>query len=249
MSFRRHINGLEFCYRTLVERLGFATEDVHVLSYDGSLRSSREPDEGAASGRWPGDNTPYRLKITGEGSRAGFRAALAVIARKLGPDDQLFINTTGTGGNHGNGCGPDLIVYPHARRYRRAEFCADIAALPAHRSLVVLMAQCFSGGFNQPVLTASRAQSTFIASAAAETAPSFALPDDLSWDSFQRNFIAALGGYDVDGVAHSRTGGRGARPFTVGEAFEYAMRAPVRSPYDSPEFAARPAAAVNLTLG
>ena len=38
MSFKRHVNGLEFCYRTLVDQLGFATDAIHVLNYDGSLR-------------------------------------------------------------------------------------------------------------------------------------------------------------------------------------------------------------------
>jgi hypothetical protein len=249
MSFRRHVNGLEFCYRTLVGRLGFAAENVHVLSYDQSLRSSMEAQEVVPSTSWLGDLTPYRMKVAGEGSRSAFRAALQTIGSKLTTDDQLFINTTGSGGNHGNGRGPDLVVHPNGKRYRCREFCEDIATLPRHRSLVVLMAQCFSGGFNQAVLDASRAESTFIASAAAETNPSFTLPDDLNWDSFQRNFVAALGGYDVDGVAVSRATRHAARrSLTVGEAFEFAITAPVRSPFDSPEFAAKPQSAVNVTL-
>jgi len=249
MSFRRHINGLEFCYRTLVYRLGFARENIHVLSYDRSLRSSREAGEVAPLAVWPGDQTPYRLQVTGEGSRTAFQSALETIGSKLGPDDQLFINTTGSGGNHGSGRGPDLIVFPNAHRYRCRDFCADLATLPPHRSLVVLMAQCFSGGFNEAVLDASPAASTFIASAAGETNPSFTLPNDLNWDSFQRNFIAALGGYDVDGVALSGTHRHGTRRWvTVGEAFECASTAPIRSPYDSPEYAARPDSAVNMTL-
>jgi hypothetical protein len=189
------------------------------------------------------------MNVTGEGNRAGFRNALEAIGSKLGPDDQLFINTTGSGGNHGNGRGPDLIVYPNARRYRCRDFCADLATLPSHRSLVVLMAQCFSGGFNQAVLDASPAASTFVASAAHEMNPSFTLPDDLNWDSFQRNFIAALGGYDVNGLPHPRTHQYGTQRWvTVGKAFECAVTAPIRSQYDSPEYAARPEHAVNMNL-
>jgi hypothetical protein len=250
MSFRRHVNGMEFCYRTLVDRLGFARENIHVLSYDGSLRSSREPDEVAPLTVWPGDQTPYRLQVTGEGTRVAFQSALQTVGSKLERDDQLFINTTGSGGNHGNCRGPDLIVYPNALRYRCRDFCADLATLPPHRSLIVLMAQCFSGGFNKPILDASQAASTFIASAADETNPSFALPDDLNWDSFQRNFITALGGYDVDGMAHShRDNLRMSRWITVGEAFKSAVTAPIRSPYDSPVCAARPDSAVHMTVG
>jgi hypothetical protein len=250
MSFRRHINGLEFCYRTLVERLGFAAENVHVLSYDATLRSSREADELSSLTAWPGDDTPYRMTITGQGNRAGFQNVLGAIGSKLEQHDELFINVTGSGGNHGNGRGPDLIVYPDCRRYRCHDFCDDLATLPPHRSLVVLMAQCFSGGFNQAVLNASQAELTFIASAATEANPSFTLPNDLNWDSFQRNFISALGGYDVTGVELPGTSHHAAKRFvTVGEAFERAVTAPVRSPYDSPEFAAKPESAVNLHLG
>jgi len=53
-----------------------------------------------------------------------------------------------------------------------------------------------------------------------ETNPSFTLPDDLNWDSFQRNFMAALGGCDVNGVAHPGTLHHGAPlSMTVGKAF------------------------------
>jgi hypothetical protein len=247
MSFRRHLNGLEFCYRTLIDCLGFESENIHVLSYEGSLHTWRESEEPHLSPVWPGDQTPYRLPVTDEGSREGFRGALAALGRKLGPEDQLFINITGSGGNHGHGRGPDVIVYPNARRYRRDDFCADIATLPPHRSLFVLMSQCFAGGFNQGVVEASRARETFVAAAAAEDSPSFALPDDLRWDSFQRNFIAALAGQDVDGrplasdvIPYGST--------TARAAFEYALTAPIRSLYDSPEFAAKPEAAMHMTL-
>jgi hypothetical protein len=244
MSFRRHVNGLEFCYRTLVDRLGFPTENIHVLNYDGSLRAFGDSD-GGACGVWPGDGTAYRMRVTAEGSREAFQRALATIGAKLTADDQIFINTTGHGGHHGEGWGPDLITYPHCRRYERGEFCADLATLPQHRCLVVLMAQCFSGGFNQAVTDASRAESTFIAAATSEVRPSFMALDDVNWDSFQRNWIAGLAGHDVDGTVIER-GAEG--PMSVADAFRYATTCPARSLYDSPEFAAQPAGAGALTL-
>src|ERR1700744_2397740 len=98
MSFRRHLNGLEFCYRTLTDRLGFEPGNIHVLSYGGSLRTWRGAEEPFASDVWPGDKTPYRLPVSGEGSRDGFRKVLAAVGAKLLPEDQLFINITGSGG-------------------------------------------------------------------------------------------------------------------------------------------------------
>jgi hypothetical protein len=240
MSFRRHVNGLEFCYRTLVDHLGFATENIRVLNYDGSLRAFGDQDD-EACGLWPGDSTAHRMVVNAEGHRAAFQLALRCIGEKLTPNDQLFINTTGHGGHHGDGRGPDLLTYPHCGRYKRRDFCADLAALPPHRSLVVLMAQCFGGGFNQAVIDASRAETTFIASATSETRQSFMSFNDSNWDSFQRNWIAALAGRDVDGAAIEVIPGRAARgPVTVREAFTYASTCQGRNPYDSPEFAASP---------
>ena len=245
MSFRRHVNGLEFCYRTLVDQLGFATENIRVLNYDGSLGAFGDQED-ASSGLWPGDSTAHRMVVNAQGNRAAFQHALRAIGEKLTPDDQLFINTTGHGGHHGDGRGPDLLTYPHGRRYKRRDFCADLAALPPHRSLVVMMAQCFGGGFNQAVIDASRAKSTFIASATAETCQSFMSLNDSNWDSFQRNWIAALAGRDVDGVSIEVI--PSGRSITVREAFTYASTCPGRNPYDSPEFAASANSAGDLTL-
>ena len=245
MSFRRHVNGLEFCYRTLVERLGFAPGNIQVLSYDGSLRAFGDP-EGAAPGPWPGDGTPYRMRVAAEGNRAAFQHAVRTLSAKLTADDQVYINTAGHGGHHGDEDGPDLITYPFCERYKRVDFCTDLGELPAHQSLVVLMAQCFSGGFNRGVIGASHASATFIASATSEQRQSFVLLDDRNWDAFQRNWVAALGGHDVDGTPLA--GNHATRRITVGEAFEYASSCARRSPYDSPEFAARPESASATTL-
>jgi hypothetical protein len=249
MSFRRHVNGLEFCYRTLVDHLGFANDNIRVLNYDGSLGAFGD-EPGESHGVWPGDGTPYRMVVNTEGSREAFRRALAEVGEKLTAGDQLFINTTGHGGHHGHGRGPDLITYPYCERFRCRDFCADLATLPPHRSLVVLMAQCFSGGFNQAVIDSSRADSTFIASATAQTRQSFMSFEDGNWDSFQRNWIAALAGHDVDGAPIEVNPGRTKRErITLHEAFSYASTCPGANPCDSPEFAASPDSAGEMTLG
>jgi hypothetical protein len=93
------------------------------------------------------------------------------------------------------------------------------------------MAQCFSGGFNQAVIGASPAASTYIASATSETRPSFMTLEDGNWDSFQRSWITAL-----------------AERVTVEEAFIYASTCPARNPYDSPEWAGSSPRAGEMTL-
>jgi len=228
MSFRRHVNGLEFCWRALVDHLGFEPGNVHVLNYDGSLRAFGDPAQGPEP-LWPGDDSPFRMTVRAAGSRAAFQQTIATIAARLLPDDQLFINTMGHGGHHGDERGPDLITYPYSRRFARDDFCATLASLPPHRSLVVLMAQCFSGGFNNAVLEASPAAATFITSAAAETRQSFMTAADGRWDSFQVNWLTGL-----------------LRRLSVGEAFQYACNCEARNPFDSPECAARPQHASEL---
>jgi hypothetical protein len=247
MTFKRHLNGLEFCYRTLVDRFGFDPGRIFVLSYDNSLRTV---DEGDRSGTcWPGDGTPYRMTVTDEGSRRAFQSALAVLREKLTPDDQLFINTTGHGGNHDDGRGPYLIAYPHWDRYMMSDFCADLATLPPHRSLLVLMAQCYSGGFNNAVLDASRAQATCIAAAAGERDCSHAVPDDGNWDSFERDWIVALARRHTDGsTLVSDPDKTRDEPVGAREAFDYANHPRIRNPRDSPSFAASSDAAQEMTL-
>ena len=230
MSFKRHVNGLELCYRTLIDQLGFAAEMIHVLNYDGTLQCFSESEDEPV-GVWPGDGTDYRMTVEGEGNRRAFQRALRAVAACLNPDDQLFINITGHGGHRGDEeYGPDLLTYPFCKRYGRDAFCADLALLPEHRSLVVLMSQCFSGGFIPAVLAASPARQTAIATATTEKLQSFMQFEDPNWDSFQRNWIGAIAGR------------------TVHEAFQYATRPGVASPYDSPQFAAHPTAASEATL-
>src|SRR5262249_10181574 len=94
---------------------------------------------------------------------------------------------------------------------------------------------------------ASRAKQTFIASAS--TRYSYATEGDLNWDSFARNWLAALTGRDVNGHAVQRCAPYGVKSdVTVHEAFVYAMTCPSRNPFDSPSYAASSERACNLTL-
>jgi hypothetical protein len=248
MTERRNLNGLEFCYRTLVDCLGFHADNIQVLTYDGSLRTTDAPLQAdSAHTVWPGDGSQHRIRVTGEGSREAFTRVVQTLKRTLTEDDLLFINTTGHGGDYGDGRGPFLVAYPRRTRYWVHDFCEDLAGLPRCRSLAVLMAQCFSGGFNHAVLEASPATQTFIASASSRY--SYAMREDLNWDSFERNWIAALAGRDVDGAMIARQpDGADKGGMSVREAFQYAMTCRGRNPCDSPTCAAGPDTAGEMTL-
>ena len=191
MSDTRHLNDLEFCYRMLVDRYAFDINNIYVLNYDGALNT-----KDGAPGNWPGDNTAYRIKITGKGDRPAFQDAFNDLAKKIGGDDLLFIHTN----NHGDNSGGQsyMCQYPNWDAYWANDFCSDMAVLPKFKSLIVMMEQCNSGGFNTPVITKSPATNTSIASAATATVSSYASSDG-NWDTFAYEWIAAQMGSNPDG--------------------------------------------------
>lgn len=203
----RHLNDMEFAYRTLIDVYGFSADNIYVLNYDGTRKVWD-----VTLGDWPGDATPYTIKVTGQGTRAAFQAAFADLAAKIRPDDLLFIHTN----NHGDFdptvgesflCGwvNDVTSPPpnddgDFTCYYASEFAADLSVLPPHRALVVLMEQCNSGGFDAPILGASTAKSSSVSSAATASASSWASADG-NWDIFAYEWIAAVNGANPNGSA------------------------------------------------
>jgi hypothetical protein len=191
MSDTRHLNDLEFCYRMLVDNYYFDPKNIYVLNYDGTLNT-----KDGAPGKWPGDKTAYRIKVTGKGDRGAFQAAFKDLATKIGADDLLLIHTN----NHGDYYGGQsyMCQYPSWDAYWANDFCADMGVLPKFRSLIVMMEQCNSGGFNSPVVTSSPAANTSIASAAISSESSYGSLDG-NWDVFAYEWIAAQFGHNPDG--------------------------------------------------
>jgi hypothetical protein len=234
----RHLNDLEFAYRMLIDRYGFHAENIYVLNYDGA----RQVWDSLPSD-WPGDGTPYTIQVTDVGSRAAFQRAFAKLAKKLQPEDLLFIHTN----NHGDGMpqpsfmcmpvapySPNSGIFPDWEAYYAADFASDLAVLPKYRALMVMMEQCGSGGFNADIVASSTAASTSVASACLGTASSYASPDGL-WDSFAHDWTAAMNGTYPGGVALA------SNPDTnhdgvvdAQEAFNYALA--VQNPGDSPVY-------------
>jgi hypothetical protein len=132
MSNLRHLNDLEFCYRMLIDRYAFDPKKIYVLNYDGTLNT-----QDGHPGHWPGDNTAYRIKVTGVGDRAGFQAAFNDLKKKIGGDDLLFIHSNNHGDNFG--AGSFLCTYPSYGTYMATDFCNDLKVLPKFKSLVVMM--------------------------------------------------------------------------------------------------------------
>jgi hypothetical protein len=249
MTNKRHLNDMEFLYRTLIDVYSFDPWHIYALNYDNSLNT-----QDGVQTHWPGDGTAYRIKITGHGDQAGFEAAIDDLKGKLKQDDVLLIHCN----NHGDSDTPDggitwvpgtsfLCTYPNWGTYHNADFSNKLAQLPKFRHLIVMMEQCHAGGFNASILAKSTAKATSVASAATEFQNSYVTADG-KWDSFARDWIAAQAGHDPFGSAlsfNADTDGDGA--IQAEEAFNYANA--VKDPRDSPNFSESSEEGGDIILG
>ncbi|MBC8017099.1 MAG: peptidase C13 family protein [Verrucomicrobia bacterium] len=194
----RHTNDLEFLYRTLIDVYGFNAAHIHVLNHDGTLNYFGGPKP---IGNWPGDNTAYRMGVTGEGTRAGFQAAFTAIAGQIRPEDFLLIHTNNHGGGVGDGV-TDFCMFVYDVNgnwvpYYVNDFIADLGVLPPFEVLMVMMEQCRSGGFINPIINNSPANWTHVAAAVVAADYSDGGAD---FDPFAEDWIAAMNGQYPDGT-------------------------------------------------
>jgi hypothetical protein len=229
MTNKRHLNDMEFLYRVLVDHYAFPKANIYALSYDGTLNTQ----DGVQS-KWPGDNTNYRIKITGDGTQDDLEAAIDEVKGRIRRDDLLLIHTNNHGGYDGTPGTANLCTYPDWDGYYANDFADKLGELPQYRNLIVMMEQCHAGGFNDPIINKSTADATSVASAATEPNNSYVTADG-NWDPFARDWIAAQAGQDAFG------GGLSFNPDTNGdgrisayEAYHYADV--VQDPRDTPNF-------------
>ena len=219
-SNNRHVNDLEFLYRTLLDVYGFDPNNVFVLNHDGTLNYNGGPKPVQS---WPGDSTPYRMPVNGQGTRAGMQSVLTTLAGSIRESDLLFIHTN----NHGAGPGDGvtdfcLCAYSSAgwEAYYVSDFVADLATLPAFDTLMVMMEQCRSGGFVTPVINNSRAARTHICTAVHP--PDYSL-GGANFDQFAEDWIAGVTGHYPDGTGLTQVvDANGDGRISTAEAFAYA---------------------------
>jgi hypothetical protein len=242
MSNKRHLNDMEFLYRTLIDVYAFNPAHIYAMSYDGTLNTQ----DGVQS-HWPGDGTAYRIHVTGQGNRAAFEAAINDLKTKLQPFDSVVIHCNNHGDYDGMPGTSFLCTYPSWGKYYNADFSNKLAELPKFRQLIVMLEQCNSGGFNASILAKSTAAATSVASAAIESQSSYVSADG-NWDPFARDWIAAQAGHDPFGASCAFT------PDTdhdgkieAEEAYAYANA--VRDPRDSPNFSESSEAGGDIALG
>ncbi len=189
-SNNRHVNDLEFLYRTLVDYYLVPKANITVLNFDGTLDYNLDPHPVA---KWPGDNTSYRMPINGKGTKTDLAKAIDAVGKKLGPKDNLLIHTNNHGYQSG---GVSYIVGYGGDDYSATAFAAKIKSLPKFNCLMIMMEQCNSGGFITPVMNATTADCTSIATAAHADNSSSGGPE---WDPFALAWIEAMAQSGPDG--------------------------------------------------
>lgn len=237
-SNNRHVNDLEFLYRTLVDVYAYTEDNIYVLNYDGTINFSGGPKPVSD---WPGDSTPYRMIVKGTGTRSELDDVLDELKTRLDESDSLLIHTN----NHGDHDGTESSLLSYSGPdYPASDFATKLAQLPKINRLIVMMEQCYSGGFRSPILLNSPAALTSLAFACEELKSSMGGAD---FDPFARDWIAAMNGADPYGASLSfnpDVDGNGG--VTAHEAFNYADA--IKDPNDTPVYDQSSVAAGNCRL-
>jgi len=230
-SNNRHVNDMEFLYRTLIDVYGFNAANIHVLNHDGTINYFGGPKP---IGNWPGDNTAYRMPVNGSGTKAAFENVLDTLKTAMQLEDFLFIHMNNHGGHDGT---ESYLCAYSGDDYTASDFAAKLATLPKFATLAVMMEQCHSGGFVSPIINSTPALATHVAAACEELKGSIGGAD---FDPFALDWIAGVTGSYADGSGlHLVVDGNGDGRISMSEAFTYADAD--KDPYDTPVSDEKPA--------
>lgn len=226
MSNRRHVNDLEFMYRVLVDVYKFDRNKIIVLNENGTVHHAESWADGP-NARWAGNNTPYRMRVDGPGSKKVLIDTIRGLRDKIKSNDLLFIHTNNHGGRQNNQS--TLCTWPNWDSVTANEFANELAKIPEHRSLVVMMEQCHSGGFMQPILNKSKARRIHFSAACRADRSSIG---GQNFDPFALDWIAAMNGKYPTSALRSRADESYDNRVSASEAFAYAKRH--KDDYDTP---------------
>ncbi|OHD10414.1 MAG: hypothetical protein A2Y34_01150 [Spirochaetes bacterium GWC1_27_15] len=154
-SAKRHIYDLELIYRTLIDYYNYKESNIFVLANEELIKNKT----------WKGDETPFRIKITDKSTKKDLKNILLLLAKKINKNDTLFIHTNGHGINYFlNSAFLTCRLEILSANY----FAKMLNNLPEFKNLIVIMQQCFSGGFGKHIIKNAKAKNIFFCSAASE---------------------------------------------------------------------------------
>lgn len=198
LAGKRHLNDLELSYRILTEKFGYDPNNIRVIFHDGMTDGPLFLEDGALR-NWPGSvqNAQFQIKVNAKGTREKLHDALVEIGTLIGENDSLFIHTEGHGGHELGGLNPTTFLAGYSlvednAQYFASDLQSDLASFPRQfESLLVLMNQCYAGGFIDSALAGSRARNTYVACAAGAAQLAYAQEGDSRWNDFSLDWLQA----------------------------------------------------------
>lgn len=244
------LNTMEFGFRILTGHLGYEPADIRVANHLGPglpgdpmhrLPACPPWELPQDIPDWPGDLTPFRMRVDHVGTPEGFHEALKALNPR--PQDSLFIFTTGHGARKGTRSYLSTVIGP---AFSTSMFKNELDQLRV-RELIVVMQQCYGGGFRNAVKTCSAApRIAFASAAAADTEANNDRDNDsiFAWNSFGRDWFGAqYGRYPDKSLLTSDPdappAGNADAHISASEAFVYARDTSFRHPCDDPQEAYR----------
>jgi hypothetical protein len=207
MSDYWSVYSLDFMYRTLIDIYNFDPANIKVLNYDGTLNYSGHP---------PSNPPIWRLKVNASGTAYNLGDYLEHMGRKLKEDDLSFIFTVNHGYRSLFGFSSIVCYSPYSFISSSCScivFCYILSKFKRHAASVIVMNQCYAGGFKDYVIKCINAKWTHFASACKE--------DQKSGDQFALHWISGIGQIDYDGHPVNSDKNNDGR-ISLLEAFEYA---------------------------
>ncbi|MBN1763260.1 MAG: hypothetical protein JW878_09350 [Methanomicrobia archaeon] len=250
----RYWNDVAFIYTTLTQIYGYADDHIYVLMADGT-----DPGDDRRVYEWNStrgdfeywiDSSPLDLDGDGDGdvdyatTRANITAVFDALSGTIGAGDSLFVFATDHGSYNTSTQKAVLILW--GDYIYDDEFTLELNKISNEtEAVMIVMAQCFSGGFIADLLPGS--QDRVIATACNETELSWAMLPYYYYDEFSYLWTSAVAWQTPEGVpvnADSNSDGA----VSMREAFDYAVALDTAN--ETPQYSESPAGVgSNLTLG
>jgi len=189
----RYWNDCAAIYFTLTQVYGYLDDHIYVIMSDGA-------DPGLDRHLYDDtyDSSPLDLDEDGDddiqysATEANISYVFNTLQGILGPEDSLFIYTTDHGSQE---AGEDALLLLWGESIKDDEFALEVDKVNCGEIMVV-MGQCYSGGFIDDLSGPGRV----IATAARYDEPSWALPPDYLYDEFVFHWTAAVRGETPGGA-------------------------------------------------
>jgi len=228
----RYWNDTAFMYKVLKYRYGYKDENIYVLCSDGLDPAPDNKREESSNVDLDGDGLP---DVDYSATIENVDTVFGELAARMTEDDILFVFTTG----HGAPYDPDgdptkTVLYLWHNYIVDDELAEQVNRIQSYDTMVFVMSQCYSGGFEGELGAPNR---IFISAAAYDEISYAGLfnPDtgNYEYDVFSHYFTCALAGARPDG-GEVRADADGDGAVSIAEAFSFAVN---NDPaYETPQF-------------